>query len=76
MLTVGLYFTAGLFGTTGNTLFFREEVFLHCADGTAEAFREILPGRSGGDAAFGVAFFGVIFPTAYVANIFHRSFLL
>jgi hypothetical protein len=59
------------------SLFLRELILAHSAQGALEVLRNILPSRAGSDAGLGVAQFFVVYPTANVANIlFHNEFLL
>ena len=50
-----------------------ELVFADTAEGAGVIVGEFFKGCAGGDAVFGVTYFGVIYPVAYVANIFFHN---
>ena len=49
-----------------------ELILAHETQGAFEVLGDILPGGAGGNAAFGAALGGVIFPAADITNIFHH----
>ena len=57
-------------------LTFGELILTDGAQGALEILGDIFPLGAGGNAAFGIAQFLVVFPTANVANVFHNKFLL
>ena len=50
-----------------------ELVFADTAERAGVIVGEFFKGCAGGDAVFGVAYFGIIYPVAYVANIFFHN---
>ena len=53
-------------------LFCRELVLAYSAERAYEIFRNIFPGSAGSNSAFRVAYFRVIFPSAYITYVlFH-----
>jgi hypothetical protein len=57
-------------------LYFRELVFSNEAEGAFKVIVNFLPGGAGGDSLFGAAQRFIVFPSADIAYIFHRGFLL
>jgi hypothetical protein len=58
------------------SLCFREPVLAHEAERTFKVIVNFRPGGAGGDALLGTAQRFIVFPSADVAYIFHRGFLL
>ena len=52
-------------------LFLREFVFAYTAKRALEVCEKIFPLGAGSDTAFGISFFLVIDPTAYIAYVLH-----
>ena len=57
-------------------LSFRELVFSNEAEGAFKVIVNFLPGGAGGDSLFGAAQRFIVFPSADIAYIFRRGFLL
>jgi hypothetical protein len=55
---------------------FRELIFAHETQRALEVIVNLGPGSAGGDSLLGAAQLFVVFPSADVANIFHKVFLL
>ena len=51
----------------------RELIGTHIAQGAEEILGEILESSAGGNVLLGYTHFGVILPTAYVANVFFHN---
>ena len=57
-------------------LFCGELLLVYGAQGALKIVMDIFPLGAGGNALFGTTQFFVIYPAAYIANIFHNDFLL
>ena len=72
-----LFKTSRAKGHEESLFLYGEVVLAYAADGAYPVFGDVFKGSAGGDAAVGVAYFGVINVTTGVANVlFHNRHVL